>query len=240
MPSLIPRINDPNAYVTSHEIDLIAERLDLSGCRVLDLGCGDAYMTRLLAARLGPAEIVATEVDAVQLRRNRVSEAPAGVHFLYGGAEAIAFPDDHFDAVFLFKSFHHVPRQFLGQALDEIHRVLRPGGHAWISEPVYWGAFNAVLSLFHDEREVREAAFEQIAVAVDSGRFALIDEIFFQYEGVYPDWRDFERRFLQVTHTRHEIDEALYQRVKAAFLAHRGAEGARFMKPHRVDLLRKI
>ena len=234
------RLNDPDAYIVAHEADLIADRLDLAGRQVLELGCGNAYMTRVLAERFHPAGILATEVDRVQLERNLAGDFPPQVRFAYGGAEAVEAPDGHFDAVFLFKSFHHVPEALMARSLDEIHRVLRPGGWAWFSEPVYWGAFNDVLRLFHDERVVREAAFRHIQAAVASGRFALEEEIFFQYEGIYPDWADFERRFLKVTHTRHDLDEALYERVKAAFEVHLGPEGARFMKPHRVDLLRKV
>ncbi|NNL84587.1 MAG: class I SAM-dependent methyltransferase [Myxococcales bacterium] len=55
------------------------------------------------------------------------------------GAEAIAAPDASFDVVMLFKSLHHVPVQMMDAALNEIARVLKPDGTAYISEPVFAG-----------------------------------------------------------------------------------------------------
>ena len=65
------RLNDPQAYlIVDREADLIRDHLDLRGARVLELGCGGAWMTRLLATELGAAEVVATEVDRIQHQKN--------------------------------------------------------------------------------------------------------------------------------------------------------------------------
>jgi ubiquinone/menaquinone biosynthesis C-methylase UbiE len=234
------KLNDPSAYRTCDEAAVIREHLDLGGRRVLELGCGSAWMTRLLAEQFGPAELVATEVDRIQHQKNLAIDDLPGVRFCYGGAEAIAEPDASFDAVFMFKSLHHVPAVLMQRALGEIHRVLRPGGLAYFSEPVYWGDFNAVLSLFHDEREVRQLAFDALRRAVDSGRFAPRAEVFFQVPGSYPSWEVFEGRFIRVTHTEHRLSDQTYQRVKAAFTAHMGPDGAHFLKPHRADILQRV
>jgi 2-methylisocitrate lyase-like PEP mutase family enzyme len=66
----------------------------------------------------------------------------------------------------MFKSLHHVPVPLMDQALAEIRRVLKPGGLAYISEPVFAGEFNEVLRLFHDESIVRREAFSAIERAV--------------------------------------------------------------------------
>jgi len=232
-------INDPQAYQTGSEADLIAQQLDLEDKRILELGCGGAWMTRLLAERFGPAEVVATEVDRIQHHKNLAIDDLPNVEFRYGGAQQIDAPDQSFDAVFMFKSLHHVPRELLEPSLEEILRVLRPGGVAWFSEPVYWGDFNAILSLFHDEEEVRRLAFEALQGAVRSGRYELQAELFLQVPGSYESWELFEQRFIRVTHTEHQIPPELYQRIKEAFLAHMTPEGAHFHKPHRVDVLRR-
>ena len=233
------RINDTSAYREADEVDLIAELMPLEGRQLLELGCGAGWMTRLLAERFRPARILATEVDRIQLDKNLAQPPIPGVEFRYGGAEAIAAPDACFDAVFMFKSLHHVPRDLMAPALNEIHRVLVPGGLAYFCEPVYWGDFNAVLSLIHDEREVREAAFEALVQAVGSGLFALETEIFFQVPGTYANWEAFADRFLRVTHTQLDLTAEREARVRAAFEAHLTPTGAHFLKPHRIDLLRK-
>jgi len=233
------RLNDPDAYITATEAEIIERLLPLKGARVLELGCGKAWMTRMLVERFGAAEVVATEVDRVQHEKNlRISDLP-NVTFVYGGAEAIDAEDGRFDIVVMFKSLHHVPVELMDRALGEIRRVLRPAGLAYFSEPVYWGPFNDILRLFHDEKGVREAAFEALWRSVESGAMELVEEVFFQVPGHYPDWADFESRFIHVTHTEHRLDKALYQRVRQAFERHMTPDGVHLMKPHRVDLLRR-
>jgi hypothetical protein len=117
---------------------------------------------------------------------------------------------------------------------------LLPGGRAYFSEPVYWGPFNDLLRLIHDEREVREAAFGALTDAVESGLFTLEAEVFFQVPGTYETWELFEDRFLKVTHTDLAIDQERYDTIRLAFLSHMTPTGAHFLKPHRVDLLRKV
>jgi len=233
------QLNRPEAYVTASEEQIIAAHLDPEGKRILELGCGGAWMTRLLAERFAPASLLATEVDQAQLEKNLAIADLPRVQFRYGGAEAIDAPDASFDLVFLFKSFHHVPADRMATALREIRRVLVPGGMAYFSEPVYWGDFNDVMRLFHDEERVRRLAFETLREAVDSGHWELEKEVFFQSEGVYESWDRFEQRFIRVTHTEHDLSPALLAQVKAAFMAHMQPGGARFLKPHRVDLLRR-
>jgi SAM-dependent methyltransferase len=233
------KINDPEAYRTTTEPEVIESLLDLRGRQLLELGCGGAWMTRMLAERFGAAHVVATEVDRIQHEKNLTITDLPNVTFRYGGAEAIADPDASFDAVFMFKSLHHVPLDLMGQALGEIHRVLKPGGLAYFSEPVYWGPFNDLMRLFNDERQVREAAFAALAQSVDSGRFVLETELFFQVADTYASWEVFESRFLDVTHTVIDVDAARREEIRQAFMTHMTPSGAHLLKPHRVDLLRK-
>ena len=233
------QIRSPAAAREATELEIISATLPLENARVLELGCGRAWMTRRIAEDFAVARLVATEVDRVQHDKNlRIADLPL-VEFRYGGAEAIDLPDASIDVVLMLKSLHHVPGPLMAQALGEIRRVLVPGGLAYISEPVYAGAFNNILRLFNDERLVREAAFAAVVDAVEDGRFELAAEIFFDAPGHYADWQDFEDRMLKVTHTDHRIDAALHTRIKAAFESHLGPDGASFLRPSRVDLLRK-
>lgn len=233
------RINDPDAYTDAEEVDVIDRLLTLKGRKVLELGCGAAWMTRLLSERFAPAQIVATEVDRIQHEKNLVSGQVPGVSFRFGGAERIEDPDETYDAVFMFKSLHHVPAHLMARSLEEIRRVLVPGGRAYFSEPVYWGDFNDLLRLIHDEKQVREAAFASIEQAVGAGLYDLEAEVFFHVPGTYDSWELFEESFLKVTHTELAFEPARYEEIKRAFLRHMTHAGARFRKPHRVDLLRK-
>ena len=232
------KIDDPDAYRNATELEMIQELLPIRGGDVLELGCGRAWMTRQIAERLAPRQLIATEVDRIQHQKNLQIDDLPQVRFVYGGAEAIDLPDASVDVVLMLKSLHHVPLELMAQGLREIARVLRPGGLAYISEPVYKGDFNAILSLFHDEKEVREAAFATLRQAVEDGTFELAGEYFFYARRDYRDFADFEARILQVTHTEHRIDADLHARIRSAFEAHMTDDGAHFLTPSRVDLLR--
>ncbi len=231
------RISDPAASRVADEQEIIAEFLSLPGASVLELGCGKADKTRLVAQTA--ASVLALEVDAIQLANNQASDAPANIRFEHGGAENIPAADESFDVVMMFKSLHHVPTELMDDALAEIRRVLKPGGVAYISEPVYAGDFNEILRMFHDEKAVREAAFAAVKNAVSTGRLTLVKQAFFLQPMRFEDFCQFEDRVIKVTHTNHSLSPELLEAVRTKFNQHMSPEGATFSMPIRVDLLAK-
>lgn len=231
------RIADPAQKTLVNEVNLLLDTLPLSGARIVELGCGKAEKTRSLAATGLPQEIVALEVDARQHAKNlQIADLP-GVRFAQGGAEAIPAADASVDIVLMFKSLHHVPLALMDQALAEIARVLRPGGLAWISEPVYDGNLNEVFRLFHDEKLVREAAFAAVCRAVERGPLRLRQQLFFDTRSHFDDFAAFDARMIQVTHSDHCLSPELYAAVREKFDSFMTPAGATFLTPQRVDLL---
>ena len=233
------QIADPSVTQTASELELIRQHLNLTGATVLELGCGKAQLTRAIAESFAVNTIIATEVDHLQHAANLASEHPACIEFRAGGAQAIDLPDQSVDVVFMFKSLHHVPLELMPQVFQEIARVLKTQGSLWISEPIYAGAFNEVLRLFHDEQQVRAAAFQHTQQAVETGLLQLNQQIFFNAATHFADFAEFEQRIIGVTHTQHLLSPELYAQVKAAFNQHLGADGAYFSNPQRVDHLQK-
>ncbi|HUW51356.1 MAG TPA: class I SAM-dependent methyltransferase [Sulfuricella sp.] len=232
------KISDPLANTLCDERSIYERILPLEGAHVLELGCGKADKTRAIA-QTGIASMTALEVDRIQHAKNlRITDLPKA-SFLLGGAEAIPATDEQFDIVFMFKSLHHVPLDMMDRAIAEIRRVLKPGGLAYLSEPVYAGDFNDILRMFHDEKAVREAAFAAIERAVQGGMFELVEQKFFSTPGHFDNFEQFEERILMVTHTHHQLAPGLYQAVKDKFMRRMTAQGADFINPVRVDLLRK-
>lgn len=212
--------------------------LPLDGARVLELGCGKAAHTRALAEAGRVEAVVAYEVDEIQQRANLQKPLPRTT-FSFGGAEAIDEPDQSFDIALMFKSLHHVPVERMDDALREIHRVLRPGGLAYVSEPVFAGAYNEIMRLFHDEQFVREEAFQAVKRSVDKDLFALETERFIRVPIRFADFADFDERVLHVTHTRHDLSADLREQVRERFEAHLTPGGVNFEQPIRIDLLRR-
>ncbi|MFE0516213.1 class I SAM-dependent methyltransferase [Streptomyces sp. NPDC058964] len=108
------------------------------GDRVLDVGCGTGYLTRRMAARVGPDGAV-TGVDpsppVLAYARNK-KQRPGSAPCTYreGVAESLDLPDGAFDAVVTSLMLHHLPEELRPAALREMHRVLRPGGRLLVVE----------------------------------------------------------------------------------------------------------
>jgi ubiquinone/menaquinone biosynthesis C-methylase UbiE len=231
------RISDPSAERVCDEYVIVKGLLSLSGAHVLELGCGKAEKTRAIAQGGQVASITALEVDEIQQGKNLQIGDRIDVVFRLGAAEAIPAVDASFDIVLMFKSLHHVPIDKMDQALSEIRRVLKPGGLAYLSEPVYSGEFNDILRLFHDEKTVREAAFAAIQRAVHGGTLELVGQTFFNTPGHFDDFEQFEEQVLKVTHTHHQLSLETYEAVRVAFMRHMTPQGVDFRNPMRVDLL---
>ncbi|MFT5098447.1 MAG: SAM-dependent methyltransferase [Planctomycetaceae bacterium] len=179
------------------------------------------------------------KVDEIQHRKNLQIADLDKVTFKSFGAENIDAENQSFDIALMFKSLHHVPLDQLGIVFQEIYRVLRPGGVAYFSEPVFSGVFNNIMQVYHDEELVRKAAFEAIQRGVRSGLFQLEEEYFFENHIQMDSWAQYEKRMLDVTHTEHRLSADQYAEVKRRFLASETSEGYVYNIPNRVDLLKK-
>ena len=97
-----------------------------TGVRVLDIGCGNGYVLYHYA-RHG-AEVTGVDLTrtAVELSRKRFALGGMNGEFLEIDGNKLPFPDDYFDIVCSMGVLHHIsnPRPMV----DEIFRVLRPGG----------------------------------------------------------------------------------------------------------------
>ncbi|SAK74615.1 class I SAM-dependent methyltransferase [Caballeronia ptereochthonis] len=91
------------------------------GASVVDLGAGTGKFTPRLV-QTGARVIAVEPVDSM---RARLSAALPDVQALAGTAQSIPLADASVDAVVCAQSFHWFGSR---EALDEIHRVLKPGG----------------------------------------------------------------------------------------------------------------
>lgn len=98
-----------------------------AGMRVLDVGCGTGYFTRLLAE--GDARIEAVGVDLeeafVAYARKEARRAGLDIDFLVGDALELPFEDGTFDLVASHTFLTSVPDP--DRALSEMKRVAKPG-----------------------------------------------------------------------------------------------------------------
>ena len=100
------------------------------GMTILELGCGAGYFTKELAH--SGAEIVAIDVSAELLEIAEVNCSASNVHYEIQDACVLTYPDATFDSVVGSSILHHLE---IKAALHEIHRVLKPGGTIYFTEP---------------------------------------------------------------------------------------------------------
>ena len=111
------------------------------GERVLDLGCGSGWATRLLARIVseGPAgfgQVVGVDVSDEMIRHAReASKDFENILYVWGSAQQIPWEENFFDKVLSVESFYYYPDQ--ERALAELFRVMAPHGRLFILINLY-------------------------------------------------------------------------------------------------------
>ena len=232
---------DPDKLqLVSDELDVLANMVNLSNQAIIELGCGNARLSRSLLGLYPNCKVTGLEVDAIQHAKN-LFHPQHGIEFVEAGAQNVPFPDDTFDLALMLKSLHHLPIQLMDQALEEVARVLRTGGLFYVSEPIYGGAFNDIVRLYNDEGIVRSAAqmaFDRaLAKHLD---WTPVEERRFAQPVHYSSFDEFEKRMLYPSFADHSIDVQMLLRIQEAFTPHMTKDGASFVRPMHVRLLRKV
>jgi len=128
-----------------HHLDITEKtirQMDLrAGERVLDLGCGAGWATRLLARLVsdGPegfGQVVGLDVSDEMIRRARVASKDfENILYVWGSAQQIPWEENFFDKVLSVESFYYYPDQ--ERALAELFRVMAPRGRLFILINLY-------------------------------------------------------------------------------------------------------
>jgi ubiquinone/menaquinone biosynthesis C-methylase UbiE len=129
----------------SHHFDITTKtirRMDLRpGERVLDLGCGSGWATRLLARLVGEGpdgfgQVVGLDVSDEMIREARsASKDFDNVLYVWGSAQQIPWEENFFDKVLSVESFYYYADQ--DRALMELFRVMAPRGKLFILINLY-------------------------------------------------------------------------------------------------------
>jgi arsenite methyltransferase len=128
-----------------HHISIAEQTIRLMslrpGERVLDLGCGTGWATRILARAVeggpeGLGQVVGLDVSDQMVRRARAASRDFNnILYVWGSATEIPWEDDYFDKVLSIESFYYYPDQ--DAALEELLRVMAPGGSVFILINLY-------------------------------------------------------------------------------------------------------
>jgi ubiquinone/menaquinone biosynthesis C-methylase UbiE len=160
---------------------IVLSRMALSGGeQVIDVGCGTGTLTLEAARQLSPERggmIIGVDAAArmVQLARKKTGPLRQ-VRFEIAAAEQLPYEADRFDQAISTFFFHHVDMELKVRALNEIWRVLKSNGTAWIADvdiPTTWFGKLCAWSgyiLFHQD-QIKENIRGKLREAMVQSRF---------------------------------------------------------------------
>lgn len=141
--------------------------VDLTGKDVLEIGCGRGGGTVHLFEARRPGTMTGLDLARSAIARCRRDHARPGLTFLRGDAEALPFADASFHVVVNVESSHCYPD--VPRFLDEVHRVLRPGGYLLLADVRKTGTST------DDAGLLQRADVKQLLSEVEASPFAVLE-----------------------------------------------------------------
>ena len=177
--------------------DQVADRFrsalgDASRGNLLDVACGPGVVTAAIAP--GAASVVAFDATEPMLEKARARCARAGLQnvlFRRGDAEHLPFEEAQFDGVVTRLAVHHFANP--QRSLDEMFRVLRPGGTAVIvdvvssEEPEESNLQNAIERL-RDPSHVRMLPATELDTCVARAGFCELAHTTWEMSREFEEW----------------------------------------------------
>ena len=99
---------------------------EADGLEMLDIGCGVGFSTKALRKAYPMSSVTGMDCSVSMLKQCRPD---VNVSFEKGFAHRTDYPDDAFDFVNCMFLFHEVPSHGRVELLEEIYRILKPGGY---------------------------------------------------------------------------------------------------------------
>jgi ubiquinone/menaquinone biosynthesis C-methylase UbiE len=126
---------------------------------VLDIACGEGYGSNLLAQKA--THVTGVDIDNATIQKAKQKYTHSNLSFITGDVRKTPCPNHSFDIVVSFETIEHIEEQ--AQMIQEIKRVLKPGGLLIISTPdkKYYADKRQHNNPFH-KKELYEAEFIDI------------------------------------------------------------------------------
>jgi 2-polyprenyl-6-hydroxyphenyl methylase/3-demethylubiquinone-9 3-methyltransferase len=110
----------------------VRERVQLSGARVLDVGCGGGLLSEALAREGAQVTALDLSPDLIEIAKLHLLESGLKVDYRLQSVEALADSEPgSFDAITCMEMLEHVPDP--GSVLAACEKLLKPGGRIFLS-----------------------------------------------------------------------------------------------------------
>ncbi len=146
------------------------------GMHILDVGCGTGSLSIAAKQNLtadGTVVGIDPSSNMIDLAQQKADKAGVEVDFQVGVIENLEFEDGKFDLVLSSLMMHHLTDELKERGLQEIQRVLKPGGRLLIIE-LDPGAFS-LATLVHGHSEQLSAELEKTRQIMDGLGFEQIE-----------------------------------------------------------------
>ena len=219
---------------------IIMERLRLDGARVIDVGCGEGWLTQLVAGKVD--SVLGIDPSATALARANAENTATNATFLLASAENLPLEQSSAEIVVFYNSLHHVAAAVQDQAFEETARVLVQGGVLCIVEPVASGAAYELFQPVEDESAVYASSQKLIQAVANEIEFQQLHEELFLDSYIYRDFEDFLDDLLVVDEHRAELLSTRMEMLRQRFdnLGVALEDGRCYDQVHRLNLLRRL
>lgn len=165
--------------------------------RILDIGAGEGITDLSMVLRYQPQELVAMDIVDYIKELPRVAQEnglplqkiPDNFTFIQQSCEEIPYPDESFDVVLSWGSLEHIAGGYR-KTLDEVYRVLKPGGLFFVAPGLYYSAYGSHLGEFDPtphlhlripEAELKEMVMTRKPTIMDRSGFDVTNEDYWRF-----------------------------------------------------------
>jgi len=226
------------ADAIEHAVDALDPQ---PGERILDVATGTGWAARRIAARGATVTGVDLGTEVIEAAK----ELSSNIDFRVGDAEALPFPDNHFDAVI--STFGVMFARDPEAVARELARVVRPGGRVSLAN---WAIGGSVHDMFQLLRSYKPAEQNPAPSPFEWGRSGRVVELlgdhfevefesgssFFQPESGEKAWATFSIGFGPVVTLLEVLSDEKAEALKAEFIAfheaHRMGAGIVMRRPY--------
>lgn len=150
----------------------------LGGARVLDLGCGEGYVSRQIAKR-GAASILAYDISEGMIEQARQAERrePCGIDYHVGDvSQELHLPPQSFDLAIAVFLFNYLDLAQMQRVFETVHQALKPGGRFIYTVP------HPLLPFLRPQE--RPFYFDRGTIGYFSGRDSLFEGRIWRRDGI--------------------------------------------------------
>ncbi len=236
------------ADAIEHAVDALDPQ---PGEHILDVATGTGWAARQIADR--GAKVTGVDFGAGVIEAAKALSNGSGIDFRVGDAEALAFPDGHFDAVI--STFGTMFARDAKAVASELARVVRPGGRISLANWAVGGSVHEMFKLIGSYKPVEAnpapSPFEwgktSRVVELLGDHFELEFEAgtsLFRTESGERAWATFSVGFGPVVTLLDKLSDERAAALKEDFIAfheaHRNGTGVVLQRPYVITKARRV